>query len=79
MAAHLDLQPYPAAGAAVLVDDDVEVLRHSALHAPVSDVDAPKTHRRHLVECQRLHAQGLFKSSSDPTSACQPICLWAGG
>lgn len=39
--AHLDLEADPAAGAAVLVNDDVEVLGHDALHTPVLDVDAP--------------------------------------
>ena len=51
---HLDLKPDPAAGAPVLINDHIEVLRHRALHAAVLDVDAAQSHWRHLVEGQRL-------------------------
>ncbi len=37
---HLDLKPDPAAGAPVLINDHIEVLRHRALHAAVLHINA---------------------------------------
>ena len=58
-AAHLDLQPDPAASAAILIDDDLQVCGWVTLHSPVAHVDSAARHRRHLGECQRLHVSEL--------------------
>ncbi len=56
MGAHLDLQPDPAAGAAILIHDDTQIRGRVALHSPVAHVHSAVAHRGHLLEGQRLHA-----------------------